>query len=244
MKRVLVFLGVLALHAQTPPDPATADLLRERFERIGIRVTNADLADPTEVNRLALRAPLLAPPTVPLPDLQSVQTGLIRLADRQPLPIGTTPNPFPVLLPPPSRRIPSATPNVALGKPTRQSSVRLLNSRGGVDGLGSGTFGFDTEQQSNPWWQVDLERRHIISQILVYNHRVFPERARHLHVLVSADGQTWRTIYSHNGTVFGAEGLPLRIPVKQEAARFVRIQLPGTGYLNLEEVEIFGAVFP
>jgi hypothetical protein len=141
----------------------------------------------------------------------------------------------PVVLPP------AGSPNLALGKPTRQSSFRFLASRGGVDGVRSGTYGFYTESQPNPWWDVDLQQARKITEIRVYNSKINPERARTLQVLLSGDGINWHRAYAHNGSVFGADGQPLLIPLNGERARWVRLQLGGTNYLHLEEIEVYAA---
>ncbi|MGZ5436924.1 MAG: hypothetical protein ACXW3F_12775, partial [Pyrinomonadaceae bacterium] len=61
---------------------------------------------------------------------------------------GTPPNPT------------TGSPNLALTRPARQSSTSQWSqpndAKGAVDGNVSGGFGFHTESQQNPWWQVDL----------------------------------------------------------------------------------------
>lgn len=137
---------------------------------------------------------------------------------------------------PPDRR--DAQPSVT----TRQDAA------GGVDGIKDGTYGFHTGDQENPWWQVDLGRVMPVDRVVVYNRGdgQVEKRAAHLTLLVSDDGQKWRKVYQHDGTVFGgqADGKPLRIPLDGIAARFVRIALPGRQYLHLDEVEVYGTGSP
>lgn len=137
---------------------------------------------------------------------------------------------------PPDRR--DAQPSVT----TRQDAA------GGVDGIKDGTYGFHTGDQENPWWQVDLGRVMPVDRVVVYNRGdgQVEKRAAHLTLLVSDDGQKWRKVYQHDGTVFGgqADGKPLRIPLGGIAARFVRIALPGRQYLHLDEVEVYGTGSP
>ncbi|MFN0100650.1 MAG: discoidin domain-containing protein [Bryobacteraceae bacterium] len=130
--------------------------------------------------------------------------------------------------------------NLALGKRTRQSSFRFLGSQGGVDGVKTGSFGFYTEVQPNVWWEVDLQRTAPIVEVRIYNSRINPERARTLQVLLSVDGAKWTRVYTHDGSVFGADGQPLRVPVPHGVtARWVRLQLVETNYLHLNEVEVY-----
>jgi hypothetical protein len=131
------------------------------------------------------------------------------------------------------------TQNFALAKPTRQSSVRFFGSRGGVDGRITGTPGFYTDLESEPWWDVDLQQSPSLTEIRIYNSKINPERARNLQVLLSNDGETWNLIYTHDGSVFGANGLPLRIPMNGVQTRWIRLQLTGKSHLHLDEVEVY-----
>lgn len=232
-----------ALQAQ---DPNNADRLREQLDRITLNPAT-DLNDPAARSREVLRLPLNADPNVSLAELQSAQTTLIRLNDllnaqaeraaltRLPSPetqFLTLVLPFPLA----ASRLPATSPNLALAKPTRQSSVRFYPSRGGVDGRITGTPGFDTERQTNPWWQVDLERVTPITEIRIYNSRIHPENARTLEVKTSLDGESWQTVYSNPGQTFDI----LRVPLQPTRTRFLRLQLTETSSLHLDEVEVYG----
>jgi hypothetical protein len=140
--------------------------------------------------------------------------------------------------------------NLALGKFARQSSTTTgwggnWNASRGVDGVKTGNIfdgGFHTDYEENPWWQVDLGARHSLSYALLYNRQdCCIERAKTLEVLLSNDGQSWQSVYKHDGSVFGgADGHPLRVELGCQKARFLRVQLRETNYLHLDEVEIFG----
>ena len=149
------------------------------------------------------------------------------------------PRPQPALNPAKPALPGGATQNLALAKPTRQSSVRYFGAQGGVDGRVTGTFGFYTQMEPNPWWDVDLRQPSKISEIRIYNSKINPECARTLQVLLSDDGATWNRAYAHNGSEFGADGQPLRIPLKGVTARWVRVQLADTNYLHLDEIEVY-----
>jgi hypothetical protein len=138
--------------------------------------------------------------------------------------------------------------NLALNKPARQSSARYPGSQGGVDGIKNGQFGFHTEEEPNAWWDVDLQHTVAISEVRVFNRRDNADRARTLQVLLSQDGATWTRVYAHGGSIFGADGQPLRIPLNGAVGRWVRLQLAesnflqlnSTDYLHLDEVEVLG----
>lgn len=117
---------------------------------------------------------------------------------------------------------------------------------GGCDGVKDGKWGFHTDYQSNPWWQVDLGKRQNIARVVIWNRCDAASRAQKLMLLLSNDGQNWRQVYSHKGaTFFGfTDGKPLEIKLASVPARFVRVQLPGREYLHLDEVEVFGLIEP
>lgn len=147
--------------------------------------------------------------------------------------------------PPPT----SGSPNLALNRPATQSSTsqwsQANDAKGAVDGNVSGGFGFHTESQMKPWWQVDLGAVKALGEIRIFNRRdCCSERARTLQVLLSNDGVSWTRVFSNPGTVFGADGAPLRVSVKGLSARFVRLQLAETNYFHLDEVQVYGAETP
>lgn len=116
------------------------------------------------------------------------------------------------------------------------------DARGGCDGFRSGSYGFHTGLDRDPWWQIDLERPIPLDEILIYNRCDGSyDRAWKLKVLLSADGKTWQDAYQHDGTPFFGEpdNKPLSVRLKRAKARYVRIQVPGETYLHLDEVEIY-----
>jgi mono/diheme cytochrome c family protein len=117
---------------------------------------------------------------------------------------------------------------------------------GGCDGVKNGLWGFHTGQTNQPWWQVDLGERQPLARVRIWNRCDAADRASRLQVLVSDDARQWQTVYQHGGTVFygATDGKPLEIKLDNTAARFLRIQLPGAGWLHLDEVEVFGPSDP
>jgi hypothetical protein len=141
--------------------------------------------------------------------------------------------------------------NLALNKFASQSSTATdwggnWYPSKGVDGIKTGNIyegGFHTNNEVNPWWQVDLGAISQLTQVRVYNRLdCCSERSRTLQVLLSDEGQNWRVVYSHDGSLFGgADGNYLDIKLNNEIARFVRVQLRETNWLHLDEVEVYGA---
>ncbi len=119
--------------------------------------------------------------------------------------------------------------------------TREQDAAGACDGIKDGQWGFHTEHEDRPWWQVDLGACYELDHLRVYNRTDFAERAARLVVLVSTDGKDFRQVYQHNGTTFfgHADGKPLTVALGGVAARFVRLQLPGRDYFHLDEVEVY-----
>jgi len=137
--------------------------------------------------------------------------------------------------------------NLALGRPATQSSFSQwstpIGAQGAVDGIKNGGFGFHTQLQASPWWQVDLGAVRLVDRVVVFNRQdCCAERARTLQVLLSDNGAVFRTVYVHDGSIFGGarDGHPLQVMLNGAAARFVRLQLAATDYFHLDEVEVFG----
>jgi hypothetical protein len=133
-------------------------------------------------------------------------------------------------------------------QPPKSATVSPATSQqdaaGGCDGVIDGHFGFHTQQEKDPWWQVDLGRSMALNHILVYNRADgVAQRAARLRVLLSNDGRDWQLLYEHDGSEFLGyyDQKPLRVSAGDHTARYVRIQLPGTEYLHLDEVEVYCA---
>lgn len=121
------------------------------------------------------------------------------------------------------------------------------DAAGACDGVKTGKWGFHTLAEANPWWQVDLGAVASLDRMLIYNRcDEFAPRNRAIIVLVSDDAAAWRQVYQHDGTVFygHSDGKPLSVVLTGQQARYVRLQLPGTSYFHLDEVEVFAAGSP
>lgn len=119
------------------------------------------------------------------------------------------------------------------------------DSAGGVDGIIKGTWGFHTENEANPWWQVDLGKSYLLDRMRVFNRTELAGRAARMIVKISLDGKSFEQIYQHDGATFlgHADKKPLVVKLKGVEARFVRLQLPAKSYFHLDEVEIFAVGF-
>jgi hypothetical protein len=122
------------------------------------------------------------------------------------------------------------------------------DAAGACDGVKSGKWGFHTDTEANPWWQVDLGLREELSHVLVWGRTDadFSDRRRELQLLVSEDGTDWTRVYRHDGTRFGgvADNAPLRIALDGVPARYVRIQILQNVPMHLDEVEVFPSRAP
>lgn len=120
------------------------------------------------------------------------------------------------------------------------------DAAGGVDGVKNGKWGFHTENEANPWWQVDLGQVVELDRVVLYNRTELAERNSRLMVLLSADGRSFRKVFQNPGTVFYgySDQKPLVVRLEGAQARFVRLQLPGTSYFHLDEVEVYAVGQP
>ena len=128
-----------------------------------------------------------------------------------------------------------------------QAVTTAEDAAGGCDGVKDGKWGFHTAAESQPWWQVDLGSVQALDHVLIFNRcDAVAARCAQLLLLLSEDAQTWRQVYQHNGETFYGftDNKPLSVPLAGERARYVRVQLPGTDYLHLDEVEVYGAPPP
>ena len=140
--------------------------------------------------------------------------------------------------------------NVALGKPTTQSSTDFGGVSGrAVDGNTNGQYNAGsvthTANESNAWWQVDLQNNETIDSISLFNRTdCCQNRLSNFYVFASADdltGRTFADIVADAGVdrvqVSGTVGtsVTLNDPL---AGRFVRVQLAGGGILSLAEVQV------
>jgi hypothetical protein len=142
--------------------------------------------------------------------------------------------------------------NVAAGKVAAQSSTAFDSPPShAVDGNTNGSFGggslSHTGLDQNAWWQVDLGTTQSLSGINVWNRTdccadrdtdywVFVSSTPFDHTLTPAQQATQPGVWSDHQP--GTAGRPTRIPAAT-AGRYVMVQLSGTNYLALAEVQVF-----
>ena len=153
----------------------------------------------------------------------------------------------------------AASSNVALGKTATQSSTLSAYANtgpgGAIDGNTDGSF-FDgsvthTNFESSPWWQVDLGASATINSIVVWNRTDrCGDRLSDYWVFISSTPfsptDTPATLQSRSGTwsthQTTAPNPSATIATSGAQGRYVRVQLSGTNYLSLAEVQVLGTI--
>ncbi|MCX4682900.1 discoidin domain-containing protein [Kitasatospora purpeofusca] len=148
-----------------------------------------------------------------------------------------------------------ATVNAALGRPATQSSTNTtavgFHSAGlAVDGdpsVGTTASLSATTSEAQPWWQTDLGATRQIRSVEILNRSDSgPNRLTDLYVMVSPTDLTGRSLDAIKAdptvrTVHITGSVPkpgkLTVPVGADG-RFVRVQLGGSNYLTLAEVQV------
>ncbi|HEX7708969.1 MAG TPA: discoidin domain-containing protein [Thermoanaerobaculia bacterium] len=137
--------------------------------------------------------------------------------------------------------------NLAIGGTATQSSnaSTAVEARQALDGL-VGTNYQSTNSQAEAWWQADLGSVQSISSVML-NKRADtgPERLANFYLFVSDEPFASTTVTStlaqqdvsafYYATVPSASQLPV-----DRKGRYVRVQLTGTNFLHLSEVQVWG----
>lgn len=150
----------------------------------------------------------------------------------------------------------ATSPDLALGKTAAQSST--LTGYGAaaasqaVDGNTDGNF-YDgsvshTNQEAYAWWQVDLGSSAAVSSIVIWNRTdCCSTRLSDYWIFVSdtpfAPTDTPATLQGRAGTWSSHQTTspnPSSTIAVNATGRYVRVQLSGTNYLSLAEVQVFG----
>ena len=154
--------------------------------------------------------------------------------------------------------------NFALGKATAQSStygqgVASIAVDGDTDGS-RGPWGKNpsiqhTQNEFQPWWEVDLGEGILINAIKIVNRSTFQSRLKSFRIFLSnqpfnPEAGIEELESDPNvrplGFIFGdRELIDLRFEdfwrdLLDDPFRYIRIQLPGDGILHMAEVEVFG----
>ena len=118
------------------------------------------------------------------------------------------------------------------------------DAAGAVDGIIDGKWGFHTEREPNPYWQVDLGESIEIGRVVLYNRcDSTGERNRYIVLSLSGNGKDWTKVWKNNGTMFygATDSKPLVVDFSEKSlrGRFLRLSLEGTEYLHLDEVQVY-----
>jgi hypothetical protein len=141
--------------------------------------------------------------------------------------------------------------NLALFKPALMSSAWRAGTAadlatlagGGNNGVIDGGFGFHTDLEAEPWWQVDLESNVALTHVIVFNRLDQAARCRRLRVSGSLDGRSWQSLAEKNDDILfgGADGHPLVFEMRRNpVVRYVRLTNLERNYFHLDEVQILG----
>jgi hypothetical protein len=150
----------------------------------------------------------------------------------------------------------TTTTNLALGKAATQSSTLTgygpAGASNGVDGNNDGNFFHGsvthTNLDANAWWQVDLGAPATVASVTIWNRTdCCSNRLSDYWVFVSNTPflatDTPTTLQGRAGT-FSSHQTSFPNPASTIAVnaqgRYVRVQLSGSNYLSLAEVQVFG----
>jgi len=135
--------------------------------------------------------------------------------------------------------------NIALNRGTAQSSTAFDIGVSGkaVDGNTNGVWNSNnnsvthTNYQAGAWWYVDLGALCDVNSVILWNRAECSERLSNFHVdFIAADGATIVVKKDYPRTA----GNKTIIDASATGVRFVRVQLYGTNYLSLAEVQVMG----
>ncbi len=122
------------------------------------------------------------------------------------------------------------------------------DAAGACDGVKNGAYGFHTNQEPNPWWQVDLGPDKVVGRMLVYNRLDYApglHNADTLQIFSSDDGKNWNLCHDNKGIHFGgiSGAPPLEVSFGGQGlkTRFLRLVIPSAApiFLHLDEVEVY-----
>ncbi|MER7197369.1 glycoside hydrolase [Streptomyces sp. CB01635] len=142
--------------------------------------------------------------------------------------------------------------DLAIGTRATQSSTAYDGAAArAVDGEHNGSYYADsvshTALEAQPWWQTDLGSSQDVTKVTVWNRTdCCTDRLSNFWVLTSdkpfgsAGLEEAKAQSGVSATRFGTlDGASAEVALKH-SARYVRVQLEGSGYLALAEVQVFG----
>ena len=155
------------------------------------------------------------------------------------------------------------TSNLSLSGTANQSSTLTAGGITGsagkaIDGNTNGVFFTGdpslssvsaTNNTSEPFWEVELDASYLIEQIDVYNRTDGVDRSNDIYVLVSNVPFTSPDLTGARAEAIWEEFIPGQVGSPSSVlpnivGQYVRIQMQGSGYLVLAEVEVIGCTDP
>ncbi len=126
-------------------------------------------------------------------------------------------------------------PNLALHRPIATSSTLAgtPDSNDAVDGVTT-LMGFHTQEEDQPWIQIDLGEAKLVREVVVYNAANYRSRAVPLVIELGTDGQHWTETKRRN-EVFSK----WTASFKPTSTRYVRLRAATRTYLHLNEIEVY-----
>jgi hypothetical protein len=133
------------------------------------------------------------------------------------------------------RRIPNVGPDIAAGKVRTQSSTwAVCQPEKGTCGGFPTRIAFHTNEENNPWYQIDLGEETPFSKVWIRNRSDMSQiRAIPLVVETSLDGMTFKQV-ARKDEKFSE--WTAQFP--EEKSRFVRLRVDRKSVLHLEDVRI------
>ncbi len=129
--------------------------------------------------------------------------------------------------------------NVAIGGTATQSSLAFAGTPDrAIDGNTDGNFSSNsvthTDNSAGAWWMVDLLNDYAITAVNIFNRSESVDRLSDYNVILLDNNQTlvWT---SHQTSAPSPNTL---IDAGGRTARFVKVELTGTNYLSLAEVQV------
>lgn len=135
--------------------------------------------------------------------------------------------------------------DIAVGKSASQSSVyrnrKNCNAGGAVSSEVMQKYGFHTELEDSPWWELDLGAISRPAMIKIYNRRdSLQVRARSISISVSKDRNNWVTL--HRGCVYfgGGDADAFSVPLNGKVEfQYLKLQLHERRHFHLARVAVF-----
>ena len=127
--------------------------------------------------------------------------------------------------------------------PWSRSEDRQVDAAGANGTVAHEDYGFHTDEETNPWWLVDLLESYVIDQLHIVNRTSHQERFTSFMVHSSSDGHVWllRHMKLDLSTVSDRSDKPHQVDFPDPfVARHVRLTKLGTGVLHLRRIQVFG----